>query len=570
MGQGYVVIGRNADGKLVVEESAFDVLDDCSFIWDVTHSEKPSRLVLEVIVIIDRDPPIEEPPLRKELIPSKSVPGDWDSMAPSFVSRDSVPGENSSKQTQKFDVLHSPSYLHRVTDTRILEYFSKAKALSESEPTEKDIQHLMELGAALLDSHPDDLHVRTLYVDALMRRGDFAALSARLSEWEQQYQTAGGLFYPMFLKFKSAVESHEKSALGTNAFDWLKANESNLMSRNTFLEIKRFSDFLHPISQVLYYMPIPRLFSSQTASKVYRVEATFLMIEGRREEALDLMDASYHLGLIMGWSNELIGTLVGTAMRGIVNDPLNTFALNCCESEEEIQRLWTTLELMNEKIGDRDVREIESLLIGGLEALPISSQPQILTRLRVADAEFQLTRTAVAAKHRLLKKHSFPLTEKEFSPLLPDGLPKDPFGKGVIRFLRQAGDFICYSVGPDEKDDVARVEYDPTNGTLSGGDITLRVPAHRRYPFPRAGVRAKTPDDLRRQFPNGLPKDPFRDRGTSELGVAFHEGSVFVYSNGPNHYDDWQNMRGDPKQFLLYDPTNGTTSHGDLVLEIPR
>ena len=59
---------------------------------------------------------------------------------------------------------------------------------------------------------------------------------------------------------------------------------------------------------------------------------------------------------------------------------------------------------------------------------------------------------------------------------------------------------------PDEgaiRECLKQYEYDPTNGTMSVGDISLRVPRERPYAFPRAGVRAASLDDLARQFPNG-------------------------------------------------------------------
>lgn len=46
----------------------------------------------------------------------------------------------------------------------------------------------------------------------------------------------------------------------------------------------------------------------------------------------------------------------------------------------------------------------------------------------------------------------------------------DPFSR---QRFRQASDGTLYSVGPDRKDNLGKVEYDPMNGTFSKGDILI-------------------------------------------------------------------------------------------------
>jgi len=52
----------------------------------------------------------------------------------------------------------------------------------------------------------------------------------------------------------------------------------------------------------------------------------------------------------------------------------------------------------------------------------------------------------------------------------------DPFGEGAyLRSKNVGGSIVVYSVFPDRNDQNAMVEYDPTNGTISSGDMTLRI-----------------------------------------------------------------------------------------------
>lgn len=51
----------------------------------------------------------------------------------------------------------------------------------------------------------------------------------------------------------------------------------------------------------------------------------------------------------------------------------------------------------------------------------------------------------------------------------------DPFTNESLKTAQDGGETVIYSVGPDKKDDGGAITYDPTNGTFSRGDISLRV-----------------------------------------------------------------------------------------------
>lgn len=51
----------------------------------------------------------------------------------------------------------------------------------------------------------------------------------------------------------------------------------------------------------------------------------------------------------------------------------------------------------------------------------------------------------------------------------------DPFANEPLKTVQADDEITIYSVGPDRTDQRASVRYDPTNGTLSAGDIWVRV-----------------------------------------------------------------------------------------------
>jgi hypothetical protein len=86
-------------------------------------------------------------------------------------------------------------------------------------------------------------------------------------------------------------------------------------------------------------------------------------------------------------------------------------------------------------------------------------------------AEFDLARFALASRIEELETgrpagDMSALVEK----YLPNGLT-DPFADAAYR--RDTETETVYSIGPDRADNQAKISYDPTNGTVSGGDILL-------------------------------------------------------------------------------------------------
>jgi hypothetical protein len=165
-------------------------------------------------------------------------------------------------------------------------------------------------------------------------------------------------------------------------------------------------------------------------------------------------------------------------------------------------------------------------------------------------------------------------------------------------------------------DDGGLVDYDPTNGTRSAGDLVIRIPTEREYPFPREGVRAKDASDVLAQFPKGLPLDVFSGKG-SNVALSIVESStgspVRIFSFGPTGDEeswkdnlrtyrppgmmpfDWRpeinsnlpRWQGAPIQKVYdwrapdsptdewtlgprYEPTNGTKSEGQVSIDLPE
>ncbi len=93
------------------------------------------------------------------------------------------------------------------------------------------------------------------------------------------------------------------------------------------------------------------------------------------------------------------------------------------------------------------------------------------TRERAAKAKFDLARLLLARRIEQLESGTAP---QDTSQLVPEYLPvdpRDPFSDTA--YLWDASGELFYSIGPNERNENNRIRYDPTNGTISTGDISL-------------------------------------------------------------------------------------------------
>ncbi|MCD6385573.1 hypothetical protein J7M23_07310 [Candidatus Sumerlaeota bacterium] len=393
-----------------------------------------------------------------------------------------------------------------------------------------------------------------------------------------------GLIVAFYLSMVTKAQSLKSPPpMSENAYYFLNelcAQSNDLSYRLAQIpNIMTYKRYYVPRRQVPYTpgVLVPNFLDIQVNTKLFRIAGIFYLLEGKRSEALELFAACYYTGKLLRRSNLIIARLIGMAVCQIANGGLMLYALNACETEEDFKTLWERLDELAKDIPGDTVEEcfLNEHPINRLRVLVDRSLRNAIKDCRVrektVEAKFELTRMAVAVRYHLLVNGKFPETDSEFGPLLPDGPLKDPFSGKPFRFINkgETGSFVCYSIGPDEIDNRGGLYYDPTNGTVSPGDIIIKIPKERKYPFPREGVKATTAEELRKLFPNGLPPDPFANTRGKPLGIS-NTMPVCVYSYGPDTDEEEALPYGEsyvPE--VMYDPSNGTISNGDLFMQIP-
>lgn len=490
-------------------------------------------------------------------------------------------------------------FLHRLDEERAVEYFRLAESVDrvpdlapapESVPVSTSLagtmaaEELLRLAREIRKAHPEDLHARYLLLDALLRNERLGELAAELLLFETQAARSGdrlliarGKRLRRQLKARHLAESGLNGRLAVERY--LTATTRPEERLRMAPALLRFEDAISTVPTVIYpgtwRARRGPMQTEQVVTKVNRVYADFCMLTGQRDTARTLLVGMYRAAQLYGMDHDQgdISQLIAIAMRQITVSGLQTLAANACLTAAEAQALWQDLELLN-----LHEKEFES----DSELLPLSETGDQEFRVRhsVSAARFQLVRMTLAVRWHQMATGQLPLSASQIAPLFPAGIPLDPFTSAPLRVEAGQEGVNLYSLGPDRTDQFAGVDYDPTNGTLSAGDIVVRVPVGREYPFPAEGTRAWSFEDVARQYPKGLPPDPFADTKGRGYTVSRKPGPVVVYSFGPDT-DESKALKGEPMfergtlstgdylPTVTYDPTNGAVSGGDIFVTLP-
>lgn len=499
--------------------------------------------------------------------PSKKVAGDWDLMAFYIpdVSFDAKPLRIREPLVVSPPI---PSALHRVEDERVASFFKSADANERNALVE-----------GLIKAHPNDLFVKSLYLDQLVSAKNVNQAENLLSQWKDEFlQSANPYLRRRPDQVAYLLEGLRLSERGENAWDfvhdfiWKSAEEPGWDLPTLLAKFAQIREYSHLIPRYRNAdgteVPVNYL-HQQIVVKVLATMAVFQMIEGEFDQALDLILSLYHLGSICRNGRIYFESRIGIAFQAIALGRLQMYAENCCEDTNECLE---TLAKMASARPEFAPLTLERFIFEDPLYQPFAdsnfSRESVETAAKTTDARFALVQMTLAAKAHLFSTGAFPASSGDWSALGQSGLPDDPFQNGEkMRYLPGSVPFFCYSVGPDKTDNKGEPAYDPSNGAISGGDLRVAIPNHGEIPFSAEGIRASSRAEFMQQFPNGLPTDPFADTRGGQLGVS-DSTPVFVYSFGP---DQDESEHADPAKDLelMYDPTNGTISDGDLWMQVP-
>lgn len=501
-----------------------------------------------------------------------------------------------------------------------IEYLDFASKLSDG-----DYKGARAAINALLANRPDNDLYRLSALDAAILEQDAAGVWELLSEYRPEWIRSGNAFlahapdyYDLWLK---AYDAHENGRnLAPKVARFQASKNPDWTDFQSLYESVDAGDIAVPLNRTLLLENrlIPNFLNLQVGSKIYRVRSDFRLLAGDPEGALEEIRGPHFVGtVLMRTGTDLISELIGYVLVSISSESYKLIFLSGLTNSDQLWRLWPELDMAY-----RETRRAESgsenrrLLMGSLGTSAseypraLQHQGEVETRRGCAIARMALVHSAAAAKHHLLANGEYPSGEGVYTTLLERPDP-DPFADGApLRIVAGApGGWALSSLGPDGDDDRASIAYDPTNGTLSDGDLFVTVPREREYKFPSTPSQyPATLEEILARYPDGLPPDPFGNNRTQPYQIT-SSNPVVVFSAGPDtQVDGWRfdkpsgnrsmgmGMMGlegaygtvhalappphpskERKAFLdiqpaesPYDPTNGIISAGNLYMNPPN
>lgn len=396
--------------------------------------------------------------------------------------------------------------------------------------------------------HPEDIVVEPFGQSTILAASEF------YKQWDT-HAKAAVQFTQEYKKFKN-MEPHDLTVSDINL---LKSNlETFKPLLDAFRSIVEQPDYeieAFPESataQISQGIPVPDFLSLQCMAKICALQSLILSLEGRHKEAFQyagiiikssrshkypllithlIRIALYSIGADVWKSavercndydllretlttqNQLrhrdelmtsdvpvmildnIGTIMIAQRKGIKSDIQGMTGQEITAESFRVQAVYLE-NLVLPKVNDAEQRSLIQKSIKGFRSLEAgvgggSRNPQTLVarlvgsfarplfysitvpnfneasiRAKVSCTKFDLLRIYTASKLYLLEHEDYPGLLNDLVPkYLPD-LPEDPFGqkyKGI--------NHLFYSVGADGVDQNTAILYDPTNGTISSGDI---------------------------------------------------------------------------------------------------
>ena len=462
--------------------------------------------------------------------------------------------ETSHPQTTPASRLPVRSFLRRVDDARLAEYVKERETLGDTERS-------LELATGLAEDYPDNPLLGLHHVEQVAR-ADRPEEARRLwDEWEGRFgaetepllkraarRTRKNVAMAEYRRDYPAV-SHYSEMLDFDR-DSMDLTRLRRWQRDTF-EADRLMFSNKPLiadseRRGLGGHPYLDLSLVEMLAEAEGVQALLDQFRGNDPRALERSAVYYRLGQSCGADGGR-RVIFATDVRKAATRSMTPLALNACATPDQADVVWGILQRLHDTPDQEDGERLGPTEFWGLEGRLREPWPPgggLLTDLRITDMEFQTLRVAAAIREFALTTGRLPDGPGDLSRRFPEGLPHDVFtpttAPASLQLVTSGSVCLVYSLGPDFDDDLGSVGGGRSRyGDTEDGDLVVRVPLEREFPFPAEGVRADNVDDLLSQFPNGLPHDIYGVRSVpTGAQLSLYDSTttrpVIVFSHGPD------------------------------------
>lgn len=243
---------------------------------------------------------------------------------------------------------HPPvvSFLHRIDDPRLVEYFNSRTSWTVSSES-------LELIRGLFADHPEDPYLAMHVIDAETLSGNFDQAAELMATWRPRFDESSdsllranvsramhnllrakgdprGSDFHEILSACSTEQLNLDKALAI--FRGMLANDFLLKSKYSTVDAPPGTTGLEP--RHVDYLPV------QNKARLAATQSMLFLFEGKREESLELLEGLYQFGQTMNADNAaLIQKIIGMGTRLIANTGLESQLANACDTLSEAQEL---------------------------------------------------------------------------------------------------------------------------------------------------------------------------------------------------------------------------------------
>ena len=282
------------------------------------------------------------------------------------------------------------------------------------------------------------------------------------------------------------------------------------------------------------------LLASQTMGKLLAVKGMGLENQGKLDKAVNNYLLAAQFGSVFAGKNAMIiEKLIGIAIEKIAYKPLKQFVLNHPEDRDNLKRIIETLDKAEQK------------------RLPISeaflSEKRSIQYLaqnikQYAKTDKQLRKLSKSEISRIVEESDkvYGYMISTFEMPYPQYMKEDQQSK-LIRFLKEVHPLLKIAV-PNFTEMHIRNLTSATDNRLVRILAALELYHQDKQAYPNSL------SELAPTYLATVPKDYFSD---SDFVYGLVNQTFYLYSVGPDMQDNQERP--------VYDPTNGTTSIGDII-----
>ncbi len=480
------------DGSRTYDLQHYSTWELNKYTIEITSSKDTSKDIIIIVYRVDNTNWKEHGKEEKSFVLCRNDRGNWDLIGGTVRDRTRYRGSNlKSIESLPFN---NEDFAHRIPDS------IDPELIYDWEKNKDSLQEVLEQSG---NSKSDPLLV-IFRMDLALLEEEAGELKNLLREYRQEFEQSTSNFFrsvPRYYDIQLEKMAIYEEDLESLRFVLARHQENASIQIQTELDLESFRTRYNALTSDYHYVgslkPLllkkrnhyPPFLLIQFNAKVMMVLSEFDMMKGRIDHAAETLIGSALLGAMMNNEGLIqLEIMIGVAVLALTIDSLEILVMNGYTESTHFHDLRDSIHSLYNKY----------ILYSEEQEFAWAMNNREYSVLQILAGERRVRRKNVKARLAILRFLADIQLNRLEGAALSEGLIRqfllpDPFldDRDVQYRLDESGEYTLWSVGPDKISQEGAIQYDPTNGTWSRGDLILTVPAKRKYPFPSSPGRIR-------------------------------------------------------------------------------